>query len=223
MDPGPFFARLAGDAARAYTPAMNGVTYYYAEDSGAEIVVAEGAGRGYPPHVHAEHRVFGRVLSGTAVVETPDGRRVLEAGERFSIPPGTVHSLVILPDGVLETVCIPETASVPYGDPCVQAVAGTLMTRPGEPLSLGDMAALAGYSPWHFLRSFRKYTGMTPHAYQLACRVRFVRRLLRNKKAAVEAAVLAGFADQSHMHKVFIKHHGITPKQFLKQSIPFRR
>ena len=36
--------------------------------------------------------------------------------------------------------------------------------------------------------------------------------------ATAEAAVSAGFADQSHLHKVFKFHHGLTPRQFLRAS-----
>lgn len=98
--------------------------------------------------------------------------------------------------------------------PFVQAVMGLLQQKPEESLSLEYLASLAGYSRWHFLRLFQKETGLTPHAYQCACRVRLLRSLLRADTGMATAAVSAGFSDQSHMHKVFTRYHGLTPQQF---------
>lgn len=98
--------------------------------------------------------------------------------------------------------------------PSIQAVVDILRKNPEEPLALGQMAAIAGYSRWHFLRLFREETGLTPHAYQMLCRLRLSRSLLRAGMTAAEAAVSAGFSDQSHMHKAFSLHHGLTPGQF---------
>ena len=104
------------------------------------------------------------------------------------------------------------------GQTPAQKIMRQLADNPEQPFSIAEMAALAGCSRWHFLRCFQKETGMTPHAFQLACRLRQARRLLRKRTAASTAAVSAGFADQSHMHKVFTRHHGMTPRQFLQAS-----
>ena len=201
---------------------MNGVVYYYDADSGAEFVLARGTARVYPSHVHVAHRARGRVLSGTVVLETPAGKQTLGEGETFDIPAGTVHALEILPGGSLVTECLPDDKPFASADPCVRAVAARIMERPDEPFSLEEMASFAGYSPWHFLRLFRAAAGMPPHAFQRACRVRLARHALRNGKTAAEAAVLAGFTDQSHMHKAFALHHGMTPRQFMKRSFPLK-
>ncbi len=100
----------------------------------------------------------------------------------------------------------------------IQNVIRQLLEEPEETFSVTEMASLARFSPWHFLRRFRRQTGMNPHAFQLACRLRRARSLLRSGASAVDAALSAGFADQSHMHKVFKLHHGLTPRQFMKAS-----
>lgn len=96
----------------------------------------------------------------------------------------------------------------------VQAVILQILGNPDKFSSVEQMAAFAGYSPWYFLRTFQKSTGMTPHAFQLLCRLRLLRDLLRTDMASAAAATFAGFSDQSHMHKVFKRHHGMTPGQF---------
>ncbi|MCL1980388.1 MAG: AraC family transcriptional regulator [Proteobacteria bacterium] len=100
-------------------------------------------------------------------------------------------------------------------DDRIGRLAARLVAQPEEPLSLAEMAKIAGASPWHFLRRFQAQIGLTPHAYLLNCRIRSLRSLLRGKVAAVDAAFRTGFADQSHMHKLFKLHHNLTPRQFV--------
>jgi AraC-like DNA-binding protein len=108
-------------------------------------------------------------------------------------------------------------------NPAIDAVVKRLQEHPEESLSLDEMAAVAGYSRWHFLRLFQKEIGLTPHAFLIVCRLRLLRSLLRADTATAEAAVSAGFVDQSHMQKIFKLHHGLTPKQFRRASTSFAR
>lgn len=110
--------------------------------------------------------------------------------------------------------------------PLLQAIgeiAQRVLDAPDELLRIDQMAAYAGYSPWYFLRAFQHVTGMTPHAFQLLCRLRLSCSLLRADTAASTVAVSAGFADQSHMHKVFKRHLGLTPGEFKDSSIKLTR
>ena len=100
----------------------------------------------------------------------------------------------------------------------VRRIMHRLVENPEEPLPLAEMAAQMGYSPWHALRLFREETGLTPHAFQLLCRLRKVRGFLRKGVHSVEAAMSAGFSDQSHMHKAFKRLHHLTPRQFQQAS-----
>jgi AraC-like DNA-binding protein len=100
----------------------------------------------------------------------------------------------------------------------IREVTRLMMESPAEVLRMDHMAAYAGYSQWHFLRAFQKCMKMTPHAFQLLCRLRLLRSMLRADTASSDAAVSAGFADQSHMHKVFKRYHGMTPGAFKKAS-----
>lgn len=101
----------------------------------------------------------------------------------------------------------------------VAAVRGLLAAQPDEQFPLGRLAGFAGCSPRQLLRIFKKETGLTPHAFQLICRVSRARAMLRAGTAAAETAVSAGFTDQSHLHKVFKLHHGLTPRQFTKAGV----
>ncbi len=55
--------------------------------------------------------------------------------------------------------------------------------------SVGSLARIAGYSPFHFLRLFKRMTGYTVHQYIDQCRCRKVRQLLAAnwRKSAIAA------------------------------------
>jgi AraC-like DNA-binding protein len=81
-------------------------------------------------------------------------------------------------------------------------------------LSINDLAACAGLSQFHFVRCFRKVTGLPPHACLTQLRLDQARRLLAAGKLATDVALAVGFYDQSHLIKHFKRTYGITPGQY---------
>jgi transcriptional regulator GlxA family with amidase domain len=76
--------------------------------------------------------------------------------------------------------------------------------------SLSALAALCGLSRSYFIHAFKQITGMPPHRWLLSQRVKRAQELLRGSKLPiVEIAVACGFADQSHLIRVFSKALGI--------------
>lgn len=81
-----------------------------------------------------------------------------------------------------------------------------------RPISVDDLAQVAGCSRWHFTRRFRELAGEPPHAFILAQKMRLALRLLQTTAAPVkEIAGSCGFEDTSYFCKVFKLHYGITP------------
>ena len=80
--------------------------------------------------------------------------------------------------------------------------------------AVGDIARAAHLSREGFIRKFDREMGMTPYAYRLAERVSLARAKLRRGEKPVSAAYDAGFADQSHLGRVFRKSFGTTPARF---------
>jgi AraC-like DNA-binding protein len=85
---------------------------------------------------------------------------------------------------------------------------------PETPVSLAELAALCGVSRFQLLRGFAREIGITPHAYLVQRRVRLARRLLANGQTPSQTALQAGFADQSHMTRAFVRQLGITPARY---------
>lgn len=82
---------------------------------------------------------------------------------------------------------------------------------PESAVSLADLAAIAGLSQFTFLRAFSHFSGMTPHAYLLQRRLYLARKLIKGGMPLVDTATASGFADQSHMTRLFVRSYGYTP------------
>lgn len=95
--------------------------------------------------------------------------------------------------------------------PRLAQVRARIDDEPAGSHTLADLAALAGLSRYQTLRAFARLTGLTPHAYLMQRRLDAARRLIREGTTLADAAAGAGFADQSHMHRVFVARHGFTP------------
>src|SRR3546814_5054227 len=80
------------------------------------------------------------------------------------------------------------------------------------------MAAQAGFSRFQTLRAFADLTGLTPHAYTVQKRLDLARLWIRRETPLAEAAIEAGFGDQSHMHRAFVARYGYTPGQYARRS-----
>jgi AraC family transcriptional regulator len=88
-----------------------------------------------------------------------------------------------------------------------------------ENISLQDLAGTLALSRFHFSRRFRNATGTTPHKFVLQQRVDYAQDLLRRTQSTLsEVARICGFADQSHMTRVFRQKLRITPAQYRRES-----
>ncbi|GAA0383953.1 AraC family transcriptional regulator [Microbispora corallina] len=89
-----------------------------------------------------------------------------------------------------------------------------LREAPLADVTAGDLAAAAGCSRFAIYRAFRSVYGMAPSDYQRQLRLRHARTLIGHGTPLSEAAVRAGFADQSHLTRWFVRSYGITPGEY---------
>jgi AraC family transcriptional regulator len=84
-----------------------------------------------------------------------------------------------------------------------------------RPVDLKQMATAAGMSKYHFLRVFRRLTGLTPHQYLISARLRRAALALSSSRRPVIAVALdAGFGDLSTFNSRFRATFGLTPTQY---------
>lgn len=85
-------------------------------------------------------------------------------------------------------------------------------------LRLEELATLCGLSRSHFARAFKRSTGLPPHRWLLARRVEAARALLLTSALTLEQiAHRCGFADQSHLSRVFTAFVGTAPGEWRRQ------
>jgi len=87
-----------------------------------------------------------------------------------------------------------------------------------ENLSLDQLAAVAGLSPYHFNRVSAEQYGMPPHAFQTQLRVLRARLLILQGWPLPHVASQTGFADQSHLTRHFKRLVGVPPGQYQASS-----
>ncbi|WP_322044562.1 AraC family transcriptional regulator [Paraburkholderia sp. J67] len=87
-----------------------------------------------------------------------------------------------------------------------------LLERTRNGASIADIARECDLSRGYFIRAFSKSTGRTPHQWLLEQRTEQARQLVeRTDMTLSEIAAQCGFADQSHLSRVFLKLVGVSP------------
>ena len=101
----------------------------------------------------------------------------------------------------------------------LDAVLDCLRGELEDNVAVARLAAIAGLPPASFGRAFRASTGLSPQAWQMDARVRGAQRLLLDDpdEPLIEIARLAGFSDQSHLTRAFVRVMGTTPTEWVRQ------
>ncbi len=93
-----------------------------------------------------------------------------------------------------------------------------LLDRLDDPPTLGELAALAGLSRFQLVRQFARAHGLPPFAWLQQHRLRRARGLIASGLPLSEAAQACGYADQSHLHRHFVRSLGFTPGAWQRAS-----
>jgi AraC-like DNA-binding protein len=105
-------------------------------------------------------------------------------------------------------------------DPAFRVACAYLGDNLARNVSLDELAGAAGVSRFRLVRLFDAAIGLPPHRFLLAQRINAVRALLERGTPIGRAALLCGFADQSHLHRHFRRAWGITPGEYLARLAP---
>lgn len=86
-----------------------------------------------------------------------------------------------------------------------------------SPITLDDLAKVAGMNPRYFCRFFRSITHQTPIEYVNMYRIEKAAQMLHSTRLPItDICMECGFNDSSNFIKVFRKYKGMTPKQYRK-------
>lgn len=103
----------------------------------------------------------------------------------------------------------------------VKQVTELIESRLNGEISLQDLAASVGLSPFHFARLFKRTFGLPPHQFVVRRRLdRAKRLLLQGDLPLAQVAREVGFCDQSHLALHLKRDCGFTPREFVHH---FRR
>ena len=105
------------------------------------------------------------------------------------------------------------TSSAPNGP--MSAVLRYMAAHSAAPHSITGLARMAKLSPFHFLRSFKATTGVTPHQWLLRARLRAAaEKLAVTRTPVTEIALDVGFEDLSNFTRTFRVEFGASPRQY---------
>lgn len=101
----------------------------------------------------------------------------------------------------------------PDADDALERVRATLDTE-DAPTDLASLAAIAGLSPTHLQRAFRRRFGVSPAEYARARRFGQLRDALREGAAVTDAVYDAGFGSGSRVYEESDRRLGMTPASY---------
>ena len=199
-----------------------------------DVLHATGHRPDFPRHLH-ETFTLGCIESG-AVVNRSGGRTSrLGPGTVYAFDPGDVHDGRSV-DGAL----VDQSAFYP-GEAALDALGSELGLRGpvrfrasrrareyvdahlADDVSVATLAALAGLSPGYFARSFRRATGLPPHAWLVQRRVERAKALINAGGSLADVALAVGFVDQRHLNLHFRRVTGVTAGRYARGRFLPRR
>jgi AraC-like DNA-binding protein len=88
-----------------------------------------------------------------------------------------------------------------------------------EPITLSQVARVAGFAPDYFSRIFRRAEGVTFERHLQRLRIDNAKRMLRGTELGIDGVSrLSGFANRGYFHRVFKSVVGVTPWEY--RSLP---
>lgn len=182
----------------------------------AEIIEGARHAWRFRPHFHAGDEVV-HVLAGHARLRLPGHFRDVAAGDTLVVPAGVIHRFEPL-DGqgwAFVSRFLPPIHQ-PMGETTtlMARVVALLTQRSSLRTDVAEIAQVCAISEGHLTRAFHRATGSGLHNFHVLLAVRRAKALLRRPIPVVEAALAAGFYDQAHLNREFIRTYGMTPAAF---------
>ncbi|MFD0389063.1 AraC family transcriptional regulator [Tistrella bauzanensis] len=108
----------------------------------------------------------------------------------------------------------PPRRPVPLALARMMAVREMIAADPAIRHPVAAFERVAGLDRWTIARQFRQAFGTSPSRFRTLRQIDIARRLITGGLPLAEAALEAGFADQSHMSRLFKGSVGLTPARW---------
>jgi AraC family transcriptional regulator of adaptative response/methylated-DNA-[protein]-cysteine methyltransferase len=79
---------------------------------------------------------------------------------------------------------------------------------------LEELARVAGLSPFHFSREFRRWAGLSPTRYLRTVALSVAKRELDDRGSVLAAAWAAGLSGGGRLHDLFVNFDAVTPGEY---------
>ncbi len=105
-----------------------------------------------------------------------------------------------------------------HNDEAVNRVQQYMEKHYHQPISVTDMARIGNMSSRSLIRHFEQATGNTPLEYLQRFRIEHAKKLLENRVISIEqVATKCGYEDMSFFRKIFKRHTGMTPRDYMNK------
>lgn len=195
----------------------NKIEFIRDTSTGIETVSYENVNFSYPEHTHIGHYVLGIVTLGSVEITVNKEKYICNEGEFFSVGLNIPHSIKAISETYsMISICIPDKDDV---NRKLDIIRNQIIGNPEIEISIPEMSEKVHVSQYHMIRKFSLENGLTPHKFQLQCRIRKAMDLLINGMKVIDVAISLGFCDQSHLCRVFKKQVGISPEEYINSAI----
>jgi AraC-like DNA-binding protein len=92
------------------------------------------------------------------------------------------------------------------------------LVESADELSIKDIAAQVGISPFHFIRRFESVFGVTPHQLRIRTRLDRAKQLLALDRAVTEVCMEVGFSSLGSFSTTFTRRIGISPSAYQRRT-----
>ena len=156
----------------------------------------------------------------TGIVKMLGARIRCEALTRDAVTPLVVEGLLL--EMVAVSIREADRSSVWPPPAWLRRARALLEETFPKPPALAELAKECGVHPSHMARSFRLRYGRSIGAYVRELRVSRAKELLASSSkpaSLADVALACGFADQSHLTRVFRRLEGFTPGRYRRVSV----
>lgn len=105
-------------------------------------------------------------------------------------------------------------AGISEPGPQIQTLCTYMEEHFSDNITLDDLLSMTSFGKSYLLRAFTKQVGVSPYRYLQTIRLDRAKQFLQDGVPPIDAAMMAGFSDQSHFTNFFKEFIGLTPKQY---------